>query len=72
METLTIKIKDEKVLDILHNLESLNLIQVVDSAINKPAKKLSTILKGSISKEKAEAMQIELKQMRNEWDRDIS
>lgn len=71
METLTIKIKDSKALKLIHDLEDLNLIQVVGSDIKKSATKLSAILKGSISAEEADTMQKELKQMRNEWERNI-
>lgn len=71
MDTLIIKIRDNKALKLIHDLESLNLIQVVNSTPNKPAKKLSSQLSGSISEEQADSMQKELKQIRNEWTRDI-
>jgi hypothetical protein len=69
METLTIKIKDNKALKLIHDLEDLNLIQVIGSDVKKNATKLSDILNGSISTEQADNMQKELKQMRNEWER---
>jgi hypothetical protein len=69
METLTIKIKDSKTLKLIRDLEDLNLIQVVDTDIKKPITKLSALLNGSISQEQADNMQNELKQMRNEWER---
>jgi hypothetical protein len=69
METLTIKIKDSKALKLIHDLEDLNLIQVVGSEIKKPAVKLSVILSGSISSEQADNMHKELEQMHNEWER---
>ena len=69
METLTIKIKDNKALKLIHDLEDLNLIQVIGSDLKKNTAKLSDILNGSISKEQADNMQKELKQMRNEWER---
>jgi len=59
MTTLTIKVKDDKTLD---------LIQVVSHDVKKTSK-LSALLKGSVSPEKADAMQAELNQIRNEWDR---
>ncbi len=70
METLTIKIKDNKALRLLRDLEDLNLIQVIGLDKEKPAKKLSEMLSGSISPEQADNMQKELKQMRAEWERD--
>ena len=69
METLTIKIKDSKALKLIHDLEDLNLIQVVSSDIKKPSAKLSAILSGSITAEQANDMHKELEQMRNEWER---
>ncbi len=71
MDTLTIKIRDSKALKLIHDLESLNLIQVVNSTSHKPAKKLSSQMAGSISEEQAGSMQKELKQIRDEWTRDI-
>ena len=62
METLTIKIKDNKALKLIHDLEDLNLIQVIGSDLKKNTAKLSDILNGSISKEQADNMQKELKQ----------
>lgn len=70
METLTIKIKDGKALKLIHDLEDLNLIQVVNPvAIKKSTTKLSTLLSGSISPEQGDSMRKELKQMRDEWER---
>jgi len=70
MDTLTIKIRDSKALKLIHDLESLNLIQVIHNDTKKPGKKLSSIMNGSISEEQADSMQQELKQMRDEWKRD--
>jgi hypothetical protein len=41
METLTIKIKDSKALKLIHDLEDLNLIQVMSSDMKKSVAKLS-------------------------------
>jgi hypothetical protein len=71
MDTITIKIKDSKALKLIEDLESLNLIQVIKKKTQKPLEKLSSAMTGSISKEQADSMQKELKQMRNEWERDI-
>jgi hypothetical protein len=70
MDTLTIKIRDSKALKLIRDLESLNLIQVINDKAKKPKKKLSAIMTGSISQEQADSMQKELKQMRDEWKRD--
>jgi hypothetical protein len=69
METLTIKIKDNKALKLIHDLVDLNLIQVVSPGKKKTAIKLSERLGGSISQEQADTMHKELIQMRNEWER---
>ena len=70
METLTIKIKDNKTLKLIRDLEDLNLIQVVNPvAVKKSTTKLSTLLSGSISPEQGDKMQKEVKQMRDEWER---
>jgi len=71
METLTIKIKNNKALKLIRDLEDMNLIQVLSSDTKKPVTKLSDLLKGSITAEAAEAMQNEVKQMRSEWERNI-
>lgn len=69
METITIKIKDSKALKLIHNLEELNLIQVVAPKIKKRTPKLSTLLSGSITPEQGELMHQEVKKMRDEWAR---
>lgn len=71
METLTIKIKDSKALKLIHDLEDLNLIQVMSTDITHEKTNLSNLLKGSLSAEEADILQKELTQMRNEWERDI-
>lgn len=71
METLTIKIRDNKALKLIHDLESLNLIQVIKKSSSKRSSpKLSEMMTGSISQEQADLMHEELKKNRNEWDRD--
>ena len=70
MDTYTIKIRDEKALKLIRDLESLNLIQVVSKNSKKPKPALSSILSGSISEEEANTMQVELKKMKDEWQRD--
>jgi hypothetical protein len=70
METLTIKIKNNKALNLIHELEVLNLIQVIATTSNKRSvSKLSATLSGSISEEEANNMHNELEKMRNEWER---
>ena len=70
MDTLTIKVRDNKALKLIRDLESLDLIQVISSSPEKPFEKLSETMTGSISEEEAISMQNQLKQMRDEWKRD--
>ncbi|WP_010422958.1 hypothetical protein [Anaerophaga thermohalophila] len=72
MQTLLVEVKDNTGLKILQDLEQANIIKLLPSAkVNKPVK-LSQKLRGSISKETAKQMQIEVEQMRKEWQqRDI-
>jgi HAMP domain-containing protein len=70
METLTIKVKDNKTLKLIHDLEALDLIHVVGSTDKNSHTNLSQILKGSLTPGEAEKLQQELKTMRNEWERD--
>jgi hypothetical protein len=71
MNTLTIKIKNNKVLKVIQDLESLNLIQVIKTSSRSPSKRLSSEMSGSISEEQADSMQKELEQNRGEWERGI-
>jgi len=71
METLTIKVKNKKVLKLIQTLEELELIQIVNLKVKKSVTKLSTLLSGSISPEKGDAIHEELIQIRNEWERNI-
>ena len=70
MDTLTIKIRNNKAIKLIEDLEALDLIQVISSTVQKPADKLSALLAGSITEAEADNMQSQLKQMRDEWQRD--
>jgi hypothetical protein len=72
MNTVTIEIKDDKVFSFLQHLEYMNMLRIVKN--NESVgyeKKLSERFAGCLSSEKAEELQKELLQMRNEWERDI-
>jgi hypothetical protein len=49
METLTIKIKDTRVLKIIHGLEDFNFIEIIGPTQKKIETKLSVVLSSSIS-----------------------
>jgi len=69
MDTLTIKIRNKNALKLLHDLELLNLIQIVPEPKQASKKKISEILAGSIGKEEAEVYHQAVKTMRDEWER---
>ena len=72
MQTLLVEVKDNTGLKILQDLEQANIIKLLPSLKEKKPVKLSQRLRGSISKETARQMQIEIEQMRKEWQqRDI-
>jgi hypothetical protein len=69
MKTVTVEIKKDIALKFLRNLESINLIRLVDSKTATKKQKLSERFSGCISKERADELQLELSQMRKEWER---
>lgn len=70
MKTVTVEIKNDIALTILHNLESIHILRVIDDGTTLVKQKLSERFAGCLSKERAEELQKELTQMRNEWERD--
>ena len=68
MDALTIKIRDQKAVKLIHDLELLNLIQIVRPIV-KTEKKLSDSMQGSISKEEAMAYLDEIDTLKDEWER---
>jgi hypothetical protein len=72
MQTILIEIKNHAGLKILQELEQANLIRLIQKETDDKPRKLSSRLRGAISKETARQMQAELEQMRKEWlQRDI-
>lgn len=71
MKTVIVEIKNEIALTFLRNLESMNILRVIENNTAKTKQKLSERFAGCLSKERAEELQKELTQMRNEWERDI-
>lgn len=69
MDTLTIKIRDQKAIKLIQDLELLNLIQIVTPPA-KTAAKLSDMMRGSISKEQAATYHNEIEDLKDEWERD--
>ena len=70
MDTLTIKIRDQKAMKLIHDLELLNLIQIAHP-VAKTEKKLSDVMRGSLSKEEATAYHEKIDSLKDEWERPI-
>jgi len=73
MSTAIIEIKDDLAYSFLYNLERMNLLRIVSRKDEQESKKqkLSERFAGSLSSERVDELQKELKNMRNEWERDI-
>jgi len=69
MKTVTLDILNEKVLNLLKDLELLNLIKFrKEKKEVTPSKiKLSDKYRGMISKEQGQDLKLHIKQTRNEW-----
>jgi predicted nuclease with TOPRIM domain len=70
MRIVTIEIKNDIALAFLNNLERMNILRVIERKATKAKQKLSERFAGCLSSERAEELQKELTQMRNEWERD--
>jgi hypothetical protein len=72
MSTAIVEIKNDLAYSFLHNLERMNLLRVVSRRNEQDSKKqkLSERFAGSLSNERVDELQKELKNMRNEWERD--
>jgi len=69
METLTIKIRNQKALRLIKDLESLDLIQIVSSKVKKTYPGLSETMAGSISREEAETYHQHIQDTNDEWQK---
>ena len=66
--TIVIQVTDQKVLKILHELEQLQLIKVVQNNQSADAPKLSEKYKGVFTKEDAKSFDEHTRQSRKEWN----
>jgi len=66
--TMLIQVTNQKALGLLHELEELQLIKVLNENFVPAKIKLSDKYKGIISKEQGRNLNEHIKQMRNEWD----
>lgn len=69
MNTMLIELTNQKALGLLHYLQDMQLIKVINENTTVPQKtKLSDKYRGVISKKDGEKLQQHIKQMRNEWN----
>jgi hypothetical protein len=72
MRTVIVELRNKNALRLLKDLELANIIRVLDNDTKTEKTKLSSKLRGAISKERAQELNEQLNQMRNEWtERDI-
>jgi hypothetical protein len=69
MKTVTVEIKNDIAMSLLHNLESMHILRVIENKTAPVKQKLSERFAGCLSEERTEELQKELTQMRNEWER---
>ena len=63
---MLIQVTNQKAVGLLHELEELNLIKVLQENLPRTKQKLSEKYRGSISKDTAEKLNEHIKQMRRE------
>lgn len=66
--TMLIQITNQKAIRLLHELEELNLIKVIEENIAPAKQRLSDKYRGMISKEEGQNLNEHIKQMRSEWN----
>lgn len=72
MKTVTVELKNQNALRLLKDLELADIIRILDNTKAEEITKLSSKIRGAISKERANELKGQLHQMRNEWaDRNI-
>jgi hypothetical protein len=65
--TMLIKVTNHKAMALIHELEELDLIKVLQENITPIKTKLSDKYKGIITKEQGQHLNEHIKQMRSEW-----
>jgi len=71
MKTIIVEIKNDIAMSLLRNLESMQILRVVEDKTVTRKQKLSEKFSGCLSEDRANELQKELTQMRSEWERDI-
>jgi hypothetical protein len=68
IKTATVELTNSNALRLLKDLELANIIRVLDKGQKEETTKLSSNLRGAISKERTKELKEQLTQMRNEWE----
>lgn len=68
MDTMLIQLTNQKAAGILHELQALKLIKVLEENIANEKPKLSDKYKSVFTKEEAQELTEHIKQMRSEWN----
>ncbi len=69
MKTVIVELRNNNALRLLKDLELANIIRVLDKDKKIERTKLSSRLRGAISKERAKELNEQLIQMRYEWEK---
>lgn len=68
MDTMLIQLTNQKAAGLLHELEELHLIKVLNKNIAEVKPKLSDKYKGIFTKEEGQKLNEHIQQMRSEWN----
>ncbi len=68
MDTMLIQLTNQKAAGLLHELEALHLIKVLEENIAPAKPRLSDKYKGILTKEEGKKLNKHIEQMRSEWN----
>ena len=68
MKTVTVELRNNNALNLLKNLELIDVIRVIDEDSKGSNGHLAASLRGSISKNRAQDLNNQLEQSREEWE----
>lgn len=68
MKTVTVELRNRNALKLLKNLEQIDVIRLIDEDSNASKENLAERLRGSISKNRAQDLNNQLQQSREEWE----
>ena len=71
MESITVRPKSEKAIQLLHDLEQLDILEIISKGSEESRKSFSDKYRGIITPEQGADLHKHIEEMRNEWDRGI-